>query len=813
MLFMHTAVSAAAAASPTVADLHEHRDGPRDPQQSPYTVAVRALCEFTARRGDLDLRFTPSPTSQEGMAGHALVASRRPACYQTEISLAGSSAGSHGQLLVRGRADGFDPLLQQLEEIKTYRGDLAAMPANHRHLHWAQVRIYGWLMCRKLALGEIGLALVYFNIATGEETVIAERVGAEALKLFFEDHCERFLGWARQELAHRASRDDALKALAFPHPAFRTGQRALAEAVYRAAVRERCLMAQAPTGIGKTVATLFPMLKACGQGRLDKVYFLTAKASGRKLALDAVERIGAAPTTGHGRWPLRVLEMVARDKACEHPDKSCHGDSCPLARGFHDRLAGARSQALDCNRESGSSTITLLDRSAVRTVALAHGVCPYYLGQELARWCDVVVGDYNYYFDLNALLHGLALANQWRVGVLVDEAHNLIERARGMYSAALDQQHLRDLRQSAPAGLRQALARLGRAWNELHRDQVDAYQVYPSLPKKFLASLQQAAAAITDHLDGNPAQEGGELMRLYFAALHFLRLAESFGNHSIFDVSKPAVAGANGASGASGASGTRGASILCLRNVVPAVFVAPRLATAASAVLFSATLGPRHFYADTLGLAENTAWVDVASPFTAEQLAVHVVSRISTRYRDRDASIAPIADLMAHQFQRTPGNYLAFFSSFDYMKSVADWFAQRHPQIALRQQVRGMKEAEQVAYLARFQPASREIAFAVLGGSFAEAIDLPGDRLVGAFIATLGLPQVNPVNEQMKRRMHTCFGSGYEYAYLFPGMQKVVQAAGRVIRTLDDRGVIYLIDDRFSRPDVRRLLPAWWALQ
>ena len=801
---MHTADPDAAAASQAPDRSSAHRAEPREgvqarPQRC-YTVAVRTLCEFTARRGDLDLRFTPSPTAREGMAGHDLVASRRPDHYQTEIAL----AGSHDRLLVQGRADGFDPVLQQLEEIKTHRGDLAAMPANHRHLHWAQVRTYGWLMCRRLELSEITLALVYLDIVTGAETVIAERMRADALRELFEAQCHRFLDWAQRELAHRECRDEALKALVFPHPAFRPGQRELAEAVYKATIRQCCLVAQAPTGIGKTLATLFPMLKACGQGRLDRIFFLTAKTSGRRLALDAVERIGAAGT-GRGRLPLRVLELVAREKACEHPDKSCHGDSCPLAKNFYERLPDARRMALDGDRtRSAGSSATLLDQGAVRSAALEHDVCPYYLGQELARWCDVVVGDYNHYFDGNAMLHGLTLANRWQVGILVDEAHNLIERARGMYSAELDQAQLRVLRRSAPDSLRRTLAGLARAWSDLHRGQIEAYQVYPGLPKKFLASLQRTASAITAYLDGHSAQEAGDLMRFYFDSLHFLRLADLFGDHSLFDISKRHGAGAARAGGA---------SVLCLRNVVPAAFVAPRLATPASTVLFSATLGPQHYYADTLGLPKDTVWIDVASPFSAGQLAVHVVRAISTRYQDREVSVAPIADLMARQFRSAPGNYLAFFSSFDYMNSVADGFAQRHPQIAVRRQYRGMKEVEQAAYLARFQPASREIAFAVLGGSFAEAIDLPGDRLVGAFIATLGLPQVNPVNEQIKQRMQACFGSGYDYAYLFPGMQKVVQAAGRVIRTPKDRGVIYLIDDRFARPDVRRLLPGWWTLQ
>lgn len=743
-----------------------------------YTVAVRALTEFTAKQGDLDLRFTPSPSAQEGIAGHALVASRRAAGYQKEVSL----AGDYKHLTVRGRADGYDPEQNRLEEIKTYRGDLDAMPANHRHLHWAQLKMYGWLLCQKLGLSEVQLALVYFDIGSQQETVLAEMHDATTLQAHFEEQCECFLAWAEQELAHRAARDRALAELRFPHDEFRPGQRQLAEAVYRAAASERCLMAEAPTGIGKTIGTLFPLLKACPGQELDKVFFLAAKTPGRGLALDALARIkNSAPTL-----PLRTLELVARDKACEHPDKACHGDSCPLAKGFYDRLPAARQAAL-----AGDA----LDKAALRTVALDHRVCPYYLSQDLARWSDVVVGDYNYYFDSSALLHGLATANQWRVAVLVDEAHNLIERARKMYTAELDQTAFHFLRQSAPAALKKGFDRLQRQWNALTKDQEDDYQVYPEVPEKFSTALQQAITAITDFLSDNPTYVDGGLQQFYFDALHFSRLAEVFGTHSLFDITKDR------------------RSVLCIRNILPAPFLAPRFSEAHSVTLFSATLSPWHFYGDMLGLPEDTAFIDVESPFSAEQLSVRVAGHISTRYQHRERSLPPIVELMARQYRDRPGNYLAFFSSFDYLQKTVELFRARHPDIPMWEQSRRMDEAERDRFLARFAPDGKGIGFAVLGGPFAEGIDLPGDRLIGAFVATLGLPQLNPVNEQIRERMQAVFGQGYEYAYLYPGLQKVVQAAGRVIRTQSDEGVVVLIDDRFARADVLRLLPGWWRVE
>lgn len=752
-----------------------------------YVVAVRAMCEFTARAGDLDLRFTPAPSALEGIAGHATVVSRRGTGYEKEIAL----SGEHRGLTVRGRADGYDPALNRLEEIKTHRGDLDRMPANQRALHWAQARVYGHLLCESRGLAELSVALVYFDVGTLRETVLTETHTAATLKAGFVEQCERFADWAAREDAHRAARDAALRALAFPHARFRSGQRELAVAAYRAARDGRVLLAQAPTGIGKTLGALFPLLKACGQAHLDRLFFLTAKTPGRALALDAADTLRAA---AGGVLPLRVLELVARDKACEHPDAACHGESCPLARGFYDRLAAARAAALEHGR---------LDRAAVRAAALAHDVCPYYLAQELARWCDVVVSDYNYYYDGSALLHALTLQNQWRVGVLVDEAHNLLDRARGMYSAALDQRELAGVRKLAPAPLAKALERLNREWNALNREQAGAYVVHPDVPQRVLSAAQNLIGCFSEFAAQAPLALDDAVLRFCFDATHFVALAEQFGTHSIFDATRVR-AGAPRRGGH--------ASILCVRNVIPADFLAPRHGAARATVMFSGTLSPFDFYRDTLGLPGDTGTLDVEGPFRAEQLTVKVASHVSTRWRDRERSLEPIVELIAEQYAARPGNYLGFLSSFEYLQQVVARLRERHPALPVWEQAPGMDEAARDAFLARFEPNGRGIGFAVLGGAFSEGVDLAGDRLIGAFVATLGLPQVNGVNEEMRRAMDARFGSGYDYIYLFPGLRKVVQAAGRVIRTEHDEGVLHLIDDRFHRGEVRRLLPRWWRL-
>ena len=851
------------------------------------------MCEFTAKHGDLDLRFTPSPSAQEGIAGHGIVTGRRGADYLPELSL----QGDYKLLAVRGRADGYDPINNQLEEIKTYRGDLHAMPENRRNLHWAQAKIYGWLLCQARQLETIQLALVYFDVASLLETPLVESFTAKDLEVFFKSKCELFLAWAEVELAHRTARDVALTGLAFVHPTFRPGQRELATAVYKTALSGKCLMAQATTGIGKTMGTVFPLLKVMPKQGLDKLFFLAAKTPGRALALDAFDRIRSAHrSNGNGNGngnvdgdgdgngdtdaeadatahtaatavdttknkallPLRVLELVARDKQCEHPDKACHGDSCPLAKGFYDRLPAAREAA-----RQFAQTHTL-DKTGVRRVALAHQVCPYYLSQELVTWVDVVVGDYNYYFDTSALLHAAAQAHQWRVSVLVDEAHNMVERARSMYSASLHQSQLQSVHATGPKAVRGVLQKLNRAFADAVKTQEPAFLIVDAPPADFLKVLQQTITSITDFLVANPTRVDADLQAFYFEALHFSRMADCFAAHSMFDVTLIPGAPAGPLLLQSGGD----CAVFNIRNIVPAPFLNPRITAAHSVALFSATLSPPQFYKETLGLPDSTAWMNAASPFSADQLYVAAVSHISTRFNDRAKSLGRIVELMAAQHDKTPGNYLAFTSSYDYLLQLEQLFRKRHPHIHIWVQTRQMNEASRDEFLARFTQLSSGIGFAVLGGAFAEGIDLPGNRLIGAFIATLGLPQTNVINDEFKTRMEAYFkahrddateraaGSparlgwgdpagpqnhsdshpdgypdnhpdnisevastaqsarqkAYNYTYLFPGLQKVVQAAGRVIRTPEDTGVIFLMDDRFNRPDVRALLPAWWRV-
>ncbi len=759
---------------------------------SALRVGVRDLCEFTAREGDLDVRFGMSPNAREGVAGHYTVTARRGTDYQREVTLKGAC----NELSVIGRADGYDPLRSRVEEIKTFRGDLSRQPASLRLLHWAQLKVYGWLLCERDALQSVTLTLVYFNIDSEQEITFDQTISATELQAHFRELCARYAQWAAQDAAHRLRRDAHLTRLTFPHESFRPGQRELAEAVFRAGRSGSCLLAEAPTGIGKSIATLFPMLKAMPVRTLDKIYFLSAKTSGRKLALDALAMCQANrpidPITVTERDvhnpPLRVVELIAKAKACLHPGQACTGAKCPLALGFFDRLPSARVEWVSSN-EGGARAVTLAARN--------HNICPYYFAQDLVRWADVVVADYNYYFDSSASLYGAMVDSEWRVSVLVDEAHNLIERARSMYSATLQLAQIKALRHEAPA-LKRTWDRLIRKWRELKLPDDALYQVLDRVPTNFLKALQTCSTEVGAHLVDN-ADAPAQVRDFYLAALHLLRRAESFDENSVFDVSRSAMRKSN--------SDTE----LVLRNVVPAPYVGPRLAAAESVVLFSATLTPVDFYRGMLGVPEDATVLQVPSPFASDQLKITIARHISTRYRDRSASLRAITQLIADQQSQCPGNYLAFFSSFEYLELAANDLSDCFPHLVQWRQTRDTSEGLREDFLASFVEGGEGVGFAVLGGAFAEGVDLPGTKLIGAFIATLGLPPTDPINETYRTVIDRKFGSGYEYTYTYPGIRKVVQASGRVIRTLTDQGVLHLMDNRFASAAVRRLLPPWWS--
>jgi DNA excision repair protein ERCC-2 len=747
-------------------------------------VSVRALAEFAAKCGSLDRRFTPSPSAQEGIAGHQEVALRRPSHYQKELSL----TIQHEGLLIRGRADGYDSHTNCLEEVKTFYGEFEKLPDNHRQLHWAQAKLYGWMFCTEHQQAKITLALVYFELGEQQEHRLDAHFTRQDLEEYGKRLADIYWQWQQQINTRQQQLAQWIDQLAFPYGKFRGAQREMAESAYKAAATGRVLLAEAPTGTGKTLASLFPAIKAFNKTPVDKIFYLTAKTTGKQLALENLQLIA----TDNAATPLRILELTAQEKICLEPDKRCAGDSCPFARDFYDKLTHARQAAY---------ALPLLTKQSLTQLAHSYQICPYYLGMEMSRWVDIVVADFNYFFDTSALLQGLTREFDWHPYLLIDECHNLIERARQMYSASLNRSDLLAAKRLAPKTLQKSLDRINRLWREALKPLVfndNQLTLLDDSPEKLNLALTGFTNDYIKFLQQHPEHpvQHTPVQEFFFNAINYLEKLELVDEDYCIDMQRPQPK----------------QEILTLRNLIPARLLASKLANAHCACYFSATLRPAYFYRQLLGLPENTVYLNVPSPFDAKQLHVKIAQHISTRYRDRSAAIEPICAIIAQQLTEAKGNYLAFFSSYEFLQQVEQTLRLRlsTQEVTLITQSRRMSEQDREAFIDRFTQEQNLLGLAVLGGAFSEGIDLPGDALKGVFIATLGLPQINPVTEHLRQRLQQVFQQGYQFAYLYPGIQKVIQAAGRVIRTQDDTGYLWLLDDRFAQQDVRQLLPDWW---
>jgi DNA excision repair protein ERCC-2 len=753
------------------------------------SVSVRALCEFAAKRGHLDHRFTPAPSASEGHFAHRWVQARRPGHYLSELPLSAEFSG----IQVRGRADGYDPNLNRLEEIKTRVTHAVPVPAEQTTLHWAQAKVYAAMVALARDLENVEVALIYVDLGEFKERIVCQRHSREALLQFAIELANFYQDWYGQQLAHRLRRDRLLAQLPFAFASYRKGQHELAQAVYRNAIGRldaSCqLLVQAPTGIGKTLATLYGQLRAMPELKTDKIFYLTARTTGRALALEAVERLDPART-------IRVIELIAKEKSCLHLDKQCHPESCPLANGFYDRLPAARQLAIQPGAMQG--------HEALATVAKAHDICPYYFNHEMAKWSDVVVADYQYFFDSSALLAAMTIWFDWRVAVLVDEAHSLTDRVREMYSGQLSLAKTAQAARQAPRGTGATFKRLLMAWRQWAKTTPE-YSVLDAFPEPVSSAIAETVGRLlpqsepqADHSKitlGLPVVLPPALLEWLFDALQFERMREQANQDWLIDV-----------------QGSQALHSTAIRCVLPRKPIAAQLALANSVVLFSATLAPFEAYKQMHGLAVGCQWLDLPSPFAPEQLEVRLARQVSTRYKDRQGSLTALVSIMREQFEQLPGNYLAFFSSYTYMQQAVQAFTQMAAHIPVWTQASGMSEPERNSYLARFEADGQGIGFAVLGGAFSEGIDLPGSRLVGAFVATLGLPQINPITQAFMQVIDSQLGQGYEQVYLYPGLRKAVQAAGRVIRSEQDRGVLWLLDQRYGQPQIRQLLPDWWQI-
>ena len=778
-----------------------------------HTISVRDLVEFVLRQGDLggEREFVGSDRAVAGIRGHQKIQRSRPTGYLTELPLEHSIETDKFTLLIRGRIDGLLINTHEvlLEEIKTVQDswDHEADP-----LHWAQVKFYGFIHAKESKLKALVIQLVYLELKSGKVTEFRETFSFDQLSDFFSATTAVYLDWLRARHFWCLARDAAIRSLEFPFPNYRPGQRELAVAAYRVLANGGRLFLAAPTGIGKTISVLFPAVKALGEGKLERIFYLTARTVGRTIAEKALENLRRAGLK------LRVVTLTAKEKVCVRDGRPCDPLTCVLARGYYDRVKPAIREALE--REE-------INRATLEAVGQKHQVCPFELALDVSVWADGVIGDYNYVFDPQVYLRRHFDEDGGAYAFLVDEAHNLVDRAREMFSAELTGQAILDVKRAIKKSVpkcTQALSKLHSAIKQLAdpaagpeepieasdpvielnlfptkvttvADARDGVRTSPDFPDLLIEPLEIALAETELWLAKNQPSEFREaLLALYFQMHAFRRTAELYDERfvSIFEV----------------ASSLK-VRLFCLD---PSRLLRQALARGKAAIFFSATLTPMDYYRALLGGEPEDPVLQLASPFPPENLAVFIQDRIQTHFKGRADSLGDVVESIGTLVQGKRGNYLVYFPSYQYLNAVLAEFQLRFPSISILAQRPSMAESDRDAFLARFvvEHGQTLVGFAVLGGIFGEGIDLIGESLIGAVIVGVGLPQLCVERDLIREYFQRQNAAGFEYAYIFPGMNRVLQAVGRVIRSENDRGVVLLIDARFNEVRYRRLFPAWW---
>lgn len=757
-------------------------------------IAVRSLVAHVLSRGDLSYGFRGASRNVDAIRAHQRIQKSRPEGYLPEVTVSREISVGDMVLVVSGRIDGvFHPTLENkggriyVEEIKTTTGDLDRFETDDNPLHWGQIKTYACMYAHEHELTEIDTHLTYYQLDTGKHRVLKRTFYIGELETFFTDLIGRYLAWASTLVAWRKERDASIRTLAFPYPEYRPGQRTMAVNTYNALRQHRQLLVQAPTGIGKTIAVLFPAVKCLGQTEIAKIFYLTARTTARGVAEKAFETLRASGLR------CKSLTLTAKDKTCFEPDAACNGEECPYAQGFYDRIREAVEHLFNTRDAFG--------RETVESVAREYRVCPFELSLDLANWADAIVCDYNYAFDPRVFLRRFFQEDPDSYAFLIDEAHNLVDRAREMFSAEIRKQPFLDLRKSVKnhlPGLYTTLGRINRCLGAYGKQCAANAGVLsnPAPPEPLAPLLEDFNTKAEKWLITNESTSYREaLLDLYFSTTGFMKILDQFDDSYVTCTEK-----------------TNGDLRMKLFCMDPSRQLKAALTRCVSAVFFSATLTPVDYFQNLLGCSDTAGRLRLGSPFPEKNLCLLIADRVSTRYRHRPKSLQAVAEAISAAVGQKTGNYLLFFPSYAYLQQVRGEISPWLPDADILLQTPGMSEADRENFLDMFsRPGHRTLlGFVVMGGIFGEGIDLEGDRLSGAVIVGVGLPGISPENELVRDYFAGSCSKGFEYAYVYPGINRVLQAAGRVIRTETDRGIVLLIDERFKAPLYKNLLPEHW---
>jgi len=751
-------------------------------------IAVREIIEHVFRSGDLVFEFLGSSRPVDGIRAHQKIQNSRPASYQPEVSVSYQVETDRLRLIIGGRIDGVynEPGRTIIEEIKTTTQNPNYFEKNQQPLHWAQVKTYAYIYGRQQGLKEIITRLTYFRVDTGDVREYQLTFDILALEIFFKDLVARYLEWAETIIDWSRRRDESIQDLEFPFATYRPGQREMAVEAYRAMRDRSQLLVEAATGIGKTIAVLYPAVKSIAEGVSQKIFYLTARTTGRIAAEKALDELRSKGLR------LKSVTLTAKDKICFCPDSACNPEECEYARGHYDRINDA------VNAIFAGDAFT---REQIVEAARTYRVCPFEFSLDISLWADCIICDYNYVFDPRVYLRRFFQEENGDYIFLIDEAHNLVDRSREMFSAQIFKQPVLDIRRQLKDELPHIFKSLGRinAWLVKARKKCaeSGNLLAETTAPDDLIPLLRGFLFITERwLSRNIKTAFREsLLDLYFAISGFIRVADQYDDCYTSCYEKI------------------GKDLkLKLFCIDPSAHLAKAMSRCNTAVLFSATMTPMDYFKQILGCDAAARHLILHSPFPGENLGLFISDQISTYYRQRDQTVTQVSQTISTLVEQKKGNYLLYFPSYQYMRKIYLSFSARNPQIKTILQTAGMSESEREAFLQRFTDENSQtlVGFAVMGGIFGEGIDLIGDRLVGAVIVGVGLPGISLERELIKEYFTRTLNGGFEYAYLYPGINRVLQAAGRVIRTEKDRGVVLLIDQRYGRYQYKSLLREEW---
>jgi len=754
-------------------------------------LPIRHLVELIMRCGDIDSRYVSKDRMVEGSKAHRSLQKNNRELYEdyrSEVLLSEEYSFNGIDYTLEGRADG---IFRQddrywIDEIKTTVLPLSLINEDFNIAHWAQAKCYAYIFAVQNDLPEISVQLTYFNLETNESKKMIRNYDIDKLKKFIIELIEKYSIWASFSTEWEKVRDLSIKSLQFPFPAYRKGQRELAVSAYRTIVSGKKLFAQAPTGTGKTISVLFPAIKAIGEGKTSKIFYLTAKTITRQVAEEALGKMR------HSGLKMKTLTLTAKEKICFYEKPVCHPEYCQYAKGHYDRVNNAILEAIEVCDD--------LPRNVIETYAKNHMVCPFELSLDISLFADCIICDYNYVFDPRAYLRRFFADIKSDYVFLIDEAHNLIDRSREMFSAQLLKTDFYKVKKEYK-GRNKALDKILNSINKFminQRKQCGEQGYFITVEKQndFIKLIDKYTAICELMLKENrELSEDNNFLQLYFEASGFKTISDFYDERYVTFVESQ-----------------RDEVTLKLLCLDPSLLLAEALKRGGSAIMFSATLSPLPYFRETLGGGEEDNMLSLDSPFDNRSLCVMIADNVSTKYNDREKSRQKITRLIGSFVSGKTGNYIIYFPSYKYMNDVFKEFTMAFPDITAVEQGTDMSEEQREKFLSCFKTNPKEtyVAFCVLGGIFSEGIDLKGSRLIGTAIVSVGLPQLSIQQNIIRNYFNSKNGMGYEYACMYPGMNKVLQAAGRVIRCESDIGAILLIDERYSQMNYIKLFPKYW---